>query len=521
VVTIETDQLIFTNVEAEQSPTRRRGYQTLFYTHPVTEGVGLTEQEVMEIEARLFYVPREGTPTKHVFFTTSTGKAAVAQIVPLAGTDQFGRTGRYFAHALAFSPETFAQFGHNPFAVFHGFDFWTTVEQALAVGDFATGNIPPMQLSVEQGTENMGQGTGDEWDIPWPERRTLLLLAAQAPRLLEERRAMGFFGPGEEMFRLLETLFPLLPPPVRLRCTFDTLFCEGTLSRLPYWAVGLPADHPRPPNLLPFDLGNRRFADETPCQPATAFERWLEREVERETLARLAERSLAAYALGEWFEGRPAEAGALTGVDEPLFREFVALNRARFESRVRERLTQQVGSALGDRVFAPALAWTEQQGPAAIRALEQGFATEPLRDWIQEAYAEARRRPSPRELADLERWLARQPQAWLRLVCLRWAGKWTALAAALREADEATFRQFAAWALRTVSVRVEWKTQSDEQGVTFGPAVRGEGKEARDLILSLLDQSEASRPAARAPAPPQRSGWLPFGRKAAPPEERT
>src|SRR5947208_2632673 len=124
---IHAAQLIFTNVEAEQSPRRRRGYQTLFYTRG-----DLPEAEVAEIEARLFYNPKGDPEPKHVFFQTRTGRAVIAHIVCLEQTDQFGRAGRYLAHALILSREEFARAGSDPFSILRSAPLFTTLGQALA-----------------------------------------------------------------------------------------------------------------------------------------------------------------------------------------------------------------------------------------------------------------------------------------------------------------------------------------------------------------------------------------------------
>src|SRR5262249_29942486 len=75
---VAADQLVFASVEAEQSPTGRSGFQTLFYTH-----AGLDRAEVAEVEARLFHTGRADDPEKHVFFRTQRGRLALARVVPL------------------------------------------------------------------------------------------------------------------------------------------------------------------------------------------------------------------------------------------------------------------------------------------------------------------------------------------------------------------------------------------------------------------------------------------------------
>ena len=88
MTTINAWQHIYSNVEKEHSPQGRGGFQTLFYSHH-----GLTEDEVEEMESYLLYFPSQVEPVKRLFFTISTGKGVVAQIVFLPSPDQFGRGG--------------------------------------------------------------------------------------------------------------------------------------------------------------------------------------------------------------------------------------------------------------------------------------------------------------------------------------------------------------------------------------------------------------------------------------------
>lgn len=515
-------QLIYTHVEADQSPGKRRGYQTLFYTH-----ASLNTAEVQEIEERLVYPEKAHQQTKHTFFQTRSGKFTLAQCVPLPDSDKFGRGGRYFAHALVFSPETFAQFGNNPFTVFRHFPFWKTVEEARASGEVATGNMPPAQVSLtfaaqtsslqetaQPVTDNEGKAA-PQWEHS--QLRTLLLLAAQARRLVAEHRALGLLGPADMAYKLLQQLFELLPPPLRALCSFDTLFePRVSLSRLPYWAVGLPSDEPCKPNLIPFDLSQQQFVLNVDCVPASAFERWLDYALEQFGLPHVARHAVSAYDLGEWFDGRLPSAPALVKIDDELFRTFTVSNRSALANRVRERLAQQLGDALGKRLFDQAWNWLQQQGSVALQHLDQGFTASPLAEWMFSVYTDSTQRPSPRELQALEQFLRRHKHEELRLIYLRWARQWRELAAALWRLSEEKFRRFANWALQTVSLQVEWRIQQDVQGMLIGPFVvypeqAEAGEETCHLLLALLGVPEESlAPLPAAVRPKRRSWWRAF-----------
>ena len=141
-VEVSAWQHIYASVEREQSPHDREGFQTLFHSQS-----GLTEAEVREMEARLVYFSSDVEAIKHLFFTLSTGKIMVTQIVHLSEPDRMGRKGRYLAHNLVFEPRVLYQIESDPFLVFRQFPFIATVAGALEKGNVRTGDIPPPHFS--------------------------------------------------------------------------------------------------------------------------------------------------------------------------------------------------------------------------------------------------------------------------------------------------------------------------------------------------------------------------------------
>ena len=94
--TARAAQVIFSNVEVDESPRRKSGFHTVFLTQPELSW----EMVQQEIEPSLQYYPRAGVkdvpdaekPHEHVFFTTSTGLIALACIFPLFDEmDRFNR----------------------------------------------------------------------------------------------------------------------------------------------------------------------------------------------------------------------------------------------------------------------------------------------------------------------------------------------------------------------------------------------------------------------------------------------
>ena len=143
MTTLQAWQHIYSNVEKEQSPQGRGGFQTLFYTQSA-----LSETEVEEMEGRLLYFASDIEPVKRVFFSLTSGKRVVAQLVPLSETDQYGRGGRYLAHSLIFSEDTFSRFSEDPFPVFRNAPFISTVKDALSQGNLQNGHIDPITFEA-------------------------------------------------------------------------------------------------------------------------------------------------------------------------------------------------------------------------------------------------------------------------------------------------------------------------------------------------------------------------------------
>lgn len=114
-------QLVYTNVEQERSPHRRRGVQVWLWTeslpHPVRE----------EVEQRVNTFARPGADpfVRRIFAPLVSGPfVLLAEAVPLAKPDKFGRGGRFHTHALLIDRDQFAATGADPFAYFDsGFAF--------------------------------------------------------------------------------------------------------------------------------------------------------------------------------------------------------------------------------------------------------------------------------------------------------------------------------------------------------------------------------------------------------------
>src|SRR5438445_13768405 len=96
---ITAAQWIYANVEAKDSPSRKHGFQTLFYTTDEDPG-GLSTRELLDLEATVSQACENVRADKHLFLHTPSGKVALVRVVALQGTDRHNRGARLLAHAL-------------------------------------------------------------------------------------------------------------------------------------------------------------------------------------------------------------------------------------------------------------------------------------------------------------------------------------------------------------------------------------------------------------------------------------
>ncbi len=468
MTSIQAWQHIYSNVEKEQSPQGRGGFQTLFYTSS-----GLTEAEISEMESRLLYFPSDVEPVKRLFFTTSTGKGVVAQIVILSEPDQYGRKGRYLAHSLVFSPETMAQFETDPFRVLRRFSFITTVAKALAKGDFETGDIPPGWLELPPRPERDVK-MAHRWSAP--ELKKLALLALRADQQAHEREAITFTGSPQQIEDALEAAFLAVPASLRPRCTFDTYFYHCNLVATYFWGIGLP----QPPVSIKFALvdgESRQVRGTVPDQPDTAYERWALAAIEAGQLEEIRNTRDNAFALAEWLDGREYGDSALEDVSPELIAAVFEVNPGPVQALLRRRVGEQVPPALVDRIADDIYQHTE--AVPLYQQLREAFAPARLADVLYETYAAREFEKPPREeIKALESFTKQIDHSLLRLFWACWDQPRKGLPRELEKVDEGAYRQFGEIALRLEIVE------------PFDLLVSGRGDAFLDLYLTAGTQKD-------------------------------
>jgi len=438
MTTIQAWQHIYSNVEKEQSPQGRGGFQTLFYTTS-----GLTEAEIEEMEGRLLYFASKVEPVKRLFFATSTGKGVVSEIVFLPNPDQFGRGGRYLAHSLIFAPEDLTKFEADPFRVFGRFSFVTSVDEALKQGNFQTGDIPAVSLELPA-TATTDVEAAAQW--PVPELKKLALFALRVDQQAREREALTFTGESQQIESALAAAFLAVPVSMRPRCSFDTYFYRCNLVATYFWAIGLP----EPPVSVKFvhvEGQSREVQGETPGQPETAYERWTMQRIETGKLADIARYRDNAFALGEWLDDRAYDLSLLNAAPSNLIEDVLKASPLSVQAALRRGIVQKLPSELVDR--AADYVFQKMTGAALYKQLRQGFEVPPLLDILYESYAaEDFKEPPKQEIKALDPLLEKNDHKMLHLFLAYWASPRNELPKALKWAEEGDYHRFGEIALR-------------------------------------------------------------------------
>lgn len=435
---IQAWQHIYSNVEKEESPRNKGGFQTLFYTR-----AGLTEAEISEMEGRLLYFASKVEPVKRVYFTIATGKTIVAQIVSLSEPDQFGRKGRYLAHSLIFEPQSPTHFEADPFRIFRQFTFIDTIAGALAQGDFQTGDIPPVNLDLPAQSQSDVDAARD-----WPtlDLKKLALLALRAEKQARRRDAITVVGTPDVIESAIETAFLFVPTALRPACSFDTYFHRCNLVATWFWAIGLP-EAPVSPKFTLVDGDAQEVRGEAPIRAETAYERWALATIDAGRLAQFPRQRDDAFALAQWLDGGKPDLVRLDSLTDGLVKAVFEVNAGPVQAmtlmQVKKTLPQALAPRVADTLF-------NQMEPVPLyKLLRKGFLVEQLQDALYQSYDDQDfDRPSKAEVRALKTHLDAHDHPLLRLYWACWDDPNKVLPPALQAAEEADYRAFGATALR-------------------------------------------------------------------------
>ncbi len=410
-------QHFFASVPAEQSPRRKRGYQTLYYTR------GLPEETIRAIEDRCIYTTAPGDPVKCQFYVLTDGSAAISRTVALAELDEFGRRGRYLAHTLVLDRSTFRQLDGCPLDVLEQAPFVTSLAGVLQPARAASDDLPALTLSITP----RWRAAALEASRQWPPSGTVSLgrLAWQAPDLLEGRQPVFVVGALQEQLAALGFMFMLAAPQRRRLLSFDTHAAGCDWERRGwFWALGFAAA-PSDARLV-CDASHRQVQTSLSPVKDGPYAVWMVREGLATDPVNLIQGQVWAGALEQTLVDG-AQPGKSLPPDAFLGR-FAAYNGEAITRRWLAPLPQGLSAPLQQQLAAQA----GQQAARLLSLLVAGVQPCDLQEFVYMALLDMRSSPSKQDETILGRWIGAADHRGMATLPPFWAGKAGAWAEALR-----------------------------------------------------------------------------------------
>lgn len=325
--TITFAQHIYANLTTAQSPTRRRGYQTLACTRS-----RLSQSNIRAIEARSQHYPTQGTKSKWQFYALPGRQVVVSYLTGVPDPDEFGRTGRYVAHSIVIEPRDWDVIGSTPFAFMVPSRFCQSMDQALAAGDLNTGEIAAGSLAIGRYDSERAQSVSKEWPIE--ELWKLTRLVCHPDGILERGHFVSFVGSASQIQDALEVALLFSPTP-RAQCSFDTSSTGCNWSReMKFWAQGAATEREaRVPFVVLADQKKVRLPNDWSPRE-TPHERWMKPLLESRKISTICAHQSSVQLMGSALLGQLENPGNANFIVETVKRDFANAN----EELVNERM---------------------------------------------------------------------------------------------------------------------------------------------------------------------------------------
>ena len=476
-ISITADQVIFTNVEADESPNGVRGFQTVFCSDEI-------DKEVLqaEIEPALQYFPRKGlglgdNPPEFVFFRTSSRQIVVGCITPLLDKlDKFGRKKMLFAHALVFEEDEFLSLvDNNPFAVIDADPFFKSIEevQARESVQMARPGILPRRLEL---TPTALTCAPENLPKHWLNSEilcNLVLMASAATSAKRSAFTWEVHGTPQAFLDMVRSYFGLIPAEFRAACSFDTAFVgdggQAKSNRSSFRINGVgKSQRLQQDSVIRVDL-DKDVSDILQFKPevSTPFEHWMTTTANDDVetfLSPTRQRQIHwASLLQDVFRGRRISTQPSTEAERQTFDEFFQINEKYIFSLLIKNFQKHPGQVLAESLAKHALKWIRESGADALESVPRRFPNSRMCAWLVPHYENQNQdTPDQRILEALERCcssaagqydLMSAAERMMHAFCLTWREKWSDLQAFIALLEPAEFEAFAAWAAGFADLR--------------------------------------------------------------------
>lgn len=512
--TISAAQVVFTNVEAEQSPTGHRGFQTVFYT------TNRIDKKVLEneIEPAIQYFPRnaydpETSPSEFLFFVLSTGQVVVGRITPLlTEVDKFNRSKMLFAHLLVFERTEFRTYLNNdPFAVFDADPFYESYDQAVEKTGARSGayEFPPMELPTISSKDRFKPDALPDGFRSTTICKNLLLIASAAATPKRETFRLQVRGNPTVFMDFLKGVFRLIPPAFRTSCTFDTAYISDSgkmkAASVRRWAVGIgDGQKLKDETTIPVDLNSGQSRLEgVQLPPVTPFENWLTNVTKRDLCFSDEEvdRIHSASLLQELTWGQISEPAH--HIDDVVFRQFLKVNEEYILALLRKNFSRFPGPELANTLADCALAWIAKNGPSALPSVPRQFSADMICGWlIPQFEKQPTHRPDEKELAAISAVVqslkaTKKPfttnERQLGIYFCRWNRDLQGLEEWILNSSESEFERHAEWILRSLDGKIsKWSYFRKKFGLFFGFGTDGNATGDTGILRTLTGEAPNS-----------------------------
>jgi hypothetical protein len=505
MATLTAAQHFFTSVPAEQSPARRRGYQTLCCTR------GLPADLIRSIEDRALYSTAPGDPIKRQFYCLGGEYAAIAQTVALAEPDEFGRRGRYLTHTLIVRQRDLAALGYCPLDFFWQFAFETSLEPVLSLARDNQTGAPAISATL---TPRWPEIARQRAQTLTPEALTTLgRLAWQADRLLQQGEPVALMGAGAAQLELLAVVFWLASPLERDWLSFDTHAqgCDWPRG-VTFWLQGFEQPEAARARLRVEAASGRVVSDLTPALDGP-FGRWMAQDV----IPNRAERAVAnqEYAARLTAVLRGGSTGLRLEFCPPEFlRRFAALNVEAVIARLATAWPSGLSASLSQTLAAPVCGSPETY----LSALARGDGPHLAQELAFTGLLTLKAAPPKADRALLEKWIKMTAHPGLLSLLPLWGRdpkSWAESLQGLSDDDyEFCLRALTGWPARPFPL---WDGLRAERAATWlkvcAPAIAaGDWKKALPLLRDGGDPAWAALaehlPHLTGPAQAEVARWL-------------
>lgn len=398
MLTVTAAQHIFSHVPAEQSPQRRRGFQTLMRTPTLTPDL------VRAIENRALYPASSQNPIKRQFYALPGQLVAVAQSVALPEPDEFGRKGRYLTHTLVFNAATFAQLSACPLDVFAQFRFATTLTDGFAQGRVGDPDIPPTQFAVEPQWEARAQQLIQAWTSEGLSQLGRLVWLAST--LQAQRQMVYLAGEPAAQLDVLSVCFLLTAPLQRVNLSFDTHAADCEWPRdVFFWAQGYAALPETPvPHLV--DVARKQVTTRLGPRDDTPFAIWMLGEITARRLRAMQREQSWALQLDARLSSAEGNAPSFdAAMPEAFVSRFAQLNAA----TVAARWLAQAPAGLSSNLVQTLLQRAAAQAPRLLPILRARVHLSDCQEFVFQTLLDLRLTPSAADRQVLTRWLPTAP----------------------------------------------------------------------------------------------------------------